>query len=97
MEFLSLAANSITLEGVQAIAEVTKGCMRLKDINISNNGIGAVVFSEQPNLQRFDMSATNIGPFCSNNMVKFPSNLQILILSHNNIDCNGALAIARAI
>ena len=97
LEFLSLAANRITLEGVQVIAEATKGCMRLKDINISNNNIGAVVFSEQPNLQRFEMSATNIGPFCSNNMVTFPSSLQVLILSHNNIDCNGALAIARAI
>ena len=97
LEFLSLAAKRITLEGVQVIAEATKGCMRLKDINISYNRIGAVVFSEQPNLQRLEMSATNIGPFCSNNMVTFPSSLQVLILSHNNIDCNGALAIARAI
>ena len=97
LEFLSLAASRITLKGVQAIAEATKCCMRLKDINISYNRIGEVVFSEQPNLQRFDMSATNIGPFCSNNMAKFPSSLQVLILSHNNIDCNGALAIAMAI
>ena len=99
LEVLNLAGNAIGYSGAKDIIKGTKMILTLKDINIACNDIRAIISADYCCLQSLNMSGNSIGPSTAKgiNFPRFSSTLQILILCHNNIDCNGAITIAKAI
>ena len=97
LKVLNMYVNNIDMEGERDIATATRQLLNLKDINISWNNIGQIAFADQPNLIKLNISGTNIGPALIGGSPRFPPTLQKLNLSHNEIDSNGALALAESL
>ena len=99
LEVLNLAGNAIGYSGAKDIIKGTKMILTLKDINIACNDIRVIISADYYCLQSLNMSGNSIGPSTAKgiNFPIFSSTLQILILCHNNIDCKGAITIAKAI
>lgn len=97
LEYLNLSANNIGSEGEIAIAKAIKH-LKLRIFNLSWNSIStALLFAEQSNLEILNLMATNIGPACGRGKLVFSSTLEVLNLSQNSIDSDGAVMIAKAL